>query len=239
MTSYYGGKKKLGREIAVVIHAFTDSLNPSSYCEPFCGMCGVLRHINVGTTKYAGDINESVIMMWKAAQNGWLPDITDLSKERYAHLRAAPNSAERGFFGHALSFHGKFFHGYWTSQRSCTEQHSRCLHARKCVQDIATELGRKNVMFSHGSYGQFSDLTNSVIYCDPPYIGTQNSTGWKFDSNTFENWCYMMAAKGNYIFISGYTPPGEIIWTKPTQLRTSKGNIQRTEKLGYIAPRTP
>ena len=49
MTSYHGGKQKIGEKIAEEIFKATMTITqgqyPAGYCEPFCGMLGVFRHI--------------------------------------------------------------------------------------------------------------------------------------------------------------------------------------------------
>jgi site-specific DNA-adenine methylase len=73
MTSYHGGKYRHGEEIAIVIKDIYNKQPPDSivgYIEPFCGMCGVYRHIvNLlpKNLKYiASDQHDSLILMWKA-----------------------------------------------------------------------------------------------------------------------------------------------------------------------------
>ena len=81
MTSYHGGKKRIGKEISGII--VDESINISEdegwkikgYCEPFCGMLGVYQHIpklfeeeGLKLKYKAGDTNKSVIMMWNEAK---------------------------------------------------------------------------------------------------------------------------------------------------------------------------
>jgi hypothetical protein len=84
MTCYHGGKQRIGKVIAEEIFSISrgiaddEGFNIQGYCEPFCGMLGVYKHIPrlFGYTdlKYkAGDANADVINMWKAAQKGWKP----------------------------------------------------------------------------------------------------------------------------------------------------------------------
>jgi site-specific DNA-adenine methylase len=99
MTSYHGGKQKIGKELAKIIYETSleisedENFKIKGYCEPFCGMLGVYKHIpelfkdNKPKLKYkAGDMNKSVIMMWKAAQKGWKPP-TSCSEEHYNELK--------------------------------------------------------------------------------------------------------------------------------------------------------
>jgi hypothetical protein len=51
MTSYHGGKNRIGRDIAQVIYQVASEVERQTgvrfkgYVEPFCGMLGVYRHI--------------------------------------------------------------------------------------------------------------------------------------------------------------------------------------------------
>ena len=48
MGSYAGGKIMIGKQIADTIHSLADGKEYKGYCEPFCGFCGVYRHISLG-----------------------------------------------------------------------------------------------------------------------------------------------------------------------------------------------
>jgi hypothetical protein len=66
-------------------------------------MLGVFQHIpelfenhKPKLTYKAGDINKSVILMWKAIQRGWKPP-TKITKERFDELKYdTRSSAEKG-----------------------------------------------------------------------------------------------------------------------------------------------
>ena len=113
MTSYHGGKQKIGEKIASVINEYV-SEDVRGYCEPFCGMLGVYRHIPYyfGDIIYkAGDYNTSLIMMWKKAQKGWIPP-ESCTKEEYLELKNEEKSSpERGFIGTVCSYGSIFFGG--------------------------------------------------------------------------------------------------------------------------------
>jgi len=78
MTSYHGGKQRIGAKIAQIIKSVSSQVEEQTgirfkgYLEPFCGMLGVYQHIpelfsgHLRFKYQAGDINESVIKMWKA-----------------------------------------------------------------------------------------------------------------------------------------------------------------------------
>ena len=198
MTSYHGGKHRLGKRISEAMMDHVDSSKIKGYCEPFCGMLGVYRHIPPNLPEYkAGDLNLSVVKMWREAQNGWVPPTSD-TKETFDRLKREEDSALKGYVGHQFSFGGQFMQGHVL--RVGTAASNR-------VCDIATKL--KDVDFLHGSYTQFSDLEGFIIYCDPPYLGTECKYQEKWGKNAdkkFWEWGNTMA-ENNEVFVSGYSKP--------------------------------
>lgn len=222
MTAYHGGKQRIGKEIAQVIYETSlyieddEDFEIQGYCEPFCGMLGVYQHIpslfkdHKPKLKYkAGDINKSVILMWKAAQRGWKPP-NKCTEERYENLRYdGKDSAEKGFIGHQCSFGGVYFSSFASNYGKNIDQKN----ASDKVQRIAKEV--KHTKFSYGDYKQFSNLKGYVIYCDPPYSKTVRRYKETFDNNNFWQWCETMA-ENNIVFVSEYKAPKGVkkIWSK-------------------------
>lgn len=217
MTSYHGGKQKIGKKIAEnmyiiskIIEDHTD-FQIKGYCEPFCGMLGVYQHIpelfhnHKPKLKYkAGDVNKSVIMMWQAAQKGWKPPI-NVTKKEYDRLKYDKPSAKKGFIGHQCSFGGKNFRGYVKNRCSG----SKIKHGSQNVIDISRNM--HNINFKAGEYTQFSNLKGYIIYCDPPYSKysdyyDENHKILKFDNDAFWNWARRMS-KYNLVFVSEYKAP--------------------------------
>lgn len=238
---YHGGKQRIGMNIAKQIHKISNKSNIQikGYCEPFCGMLGVYRHIpelfNDKKMKYkAGDINISVIMMWKALQEGWKPSCK-YSKTQYNRLKNdGEPSPEKGFYGHAYTYRGEFLDTYFPQKWSTIK------HNADTVFDIAQNLNF--VQFKKGSYTQFSRLKGYVIYCDPPYQDTVtrysegiNRKIIKFDSDIFWEWCEKMS-KNNIVIISSYKAPRNFksvfsLKTKITGIENKNVNKKRVEKL--------
>lgn len=63
--------------------------------------------------RYCYDINEYLIEMFKALQNGWLPP-QNLTVDEYYYIKNHPNSnkALTGFAGIGCSYSGKWFGGF-------------------------------------------------------------------------------------------------------------------------------
>jgi len=187
------------------------------YCEPFHGMLGVYRHIvyKPDLTYLAGDTNKSVMLMWKEAQNGWVPPSEVISKEEFLRLKFnGESTAEKGFIGNAYSYSALYFRSY-----CLPEGRKKALpNSAKRVSDIALNSVVSKVKFEYGNYSQFSDLRNFLIYCDPPY---ENSSGYrndeskgnyeydKFDNSAFWTWTKKMA-EHNIVFVSEYATPKNV-----------------------------
>lgn len=225
MTSYHGGKQRIGKDIAETIYMVStiiedySSFKIKGYCEPFCGMLGVYQHIphlfegHKPKLKYkAGDINESVIKMWKATQKGWVPPTRKYSKKEFLSLAGnGDSSAEKGYVGHFYGYMGKYFKPFENRSTKTRRQNT----PQKIV-DIAAKLD--NVQFTHGSYTQFSQLKGYIIYCDPPYqiqhyYYDQENNKLSFDHDKFWNWCRMMS-RNNIVFVSEYNAPDyfQLVW---------------------------
>jgi len=236
MTSYHGGKKRIGKDLANIIYDVSMEIEKQydfkikGYCEPFCGMLGVYQHIpelfkeHKPKLKYkAGDTNKSVILMWQAAQKGWKPP-SSCSEEKYDKLRYdGKESAEKGFIGHQYSFGGKYFQGHrgkYGNKYSYPEVSAK-------IVEIAETLS--TTLFSHDDYKHFSNLKGYVIYCDPPYSKTNCKYSSSFNHLEFWKWCEKMR-KDNIVFISEYSSPNELklkpIFTKSVRLDGNNGNNQ-------------
>lgn len=226
MASYHGGKQRIGKKLAQVIYeesvdiSYEEGFTIKGYCEPFCGMLGVYQHIpelfndEKPKLKYkAGDTNKSVIMMWKAVQNGWKPPI-NVSEKEFDILKFSPqDSPEKGYVGHQYSFGGKYFKGYAPKYGKNPDSST----ASKRIVSIGEKI--QNVNFNYGSYKQYSNLKDYVIYCDPPYMETESHYKDSFHSSDFYEWCRYMA-ENNIVFLSEYNAPKdfEYIWSNTSKL---------------------
>lgn len=212
MTSYHGGKYRHGKEIAQVIKDIYDKQPQGSivgYAEPFCGMCGVYRHVVdllPKNLKYiASDQHESLILMWKALQNGWIPP-KECSVKKYEKLKYSKPSPEKAYFGFGASFSGIYYSGHKTLYNGTTCDNS------KLISIIAKQMNI--VKFINSDYSKYDNLKNFIIYCDPPYENIQNNHYYNdtsfqklsFDSAKFWDWC-RSTSKNNIVIISEYTAP--------------------------------
>lgn len=211
MTRYHGGKANGGKEIAKFIAEIAEDIEDSTnfkfqgYWEPFCGMCGVYRHIPalLGDIEYvASDFQPSVIKMWQALQKGWTPP-KNVSKEMHAkYKKSKKESAEKAYIGFGYSFGGMYFNSYiGDCGKTYTNKHNSIIKIAEKMEDVK---------FIHSDYRDI-DVKNFIIYCDPPYSNSQcryiTDNGLeKFDNKSFWDWARRMS-KNNLVIVSEYTSP--------------------------------
>jgi|UniRef100_A0A6C0D122 DNA adenine methylase len=223
MTYYPGGKKYKGKEIANIIYeestifAEESDFKIKGYCEPFCGMMGVYRHIPKLFSQYklkykAGDRNNYLVKLWKAIQNGFDPPTT-CSKNMYYKMKTSNDQSLNAIFlGFACSIRGIF--------RGTFFPPNNVKHQAIQMKEIGKEIIDVNIKGC--DYTKFSNLSGYIIYCDPPYKNTGNvySIEDKYDSDfdysKFTDWCINMS-KNNIIFISEYKKPCKeavLVWKR-------------------------
>jgi DNA adenine methylase len=229
MVGYCGGKVRIGKEIAKVMHAHVGLLKFDTYVEPFCGMCGVMRHVNANERR-GSDIVEDLIVLWQGLQNGYDPTSTPFSREAYYELKGSPSSLERTFAGYTMCYGGVYFGGFFPNGSAAVCRRSLLQLTRNCA----------DVKFTCESYDKLRPH-NAVVYCDPPY---QNHHGFhKLKFNHAQFWDTMREwSRDNIVFVSETTAPDDwqSIWEKETisSMWTRSDGITRTrsEKLYVYCP---
>jgi DNA adenine methylase len=195
-----GGKAAIASEIATYL---TQIRKPGQlYIEPFCGACSVL--CKMADPRQASDAQPDLILLWNALQLGWLPP-RKVPETKYYQLRHSRPSDLRAFAGFACSYGAKFFAGYARSKKY--PQGYAEEGRRGCLRKIAL---LQNVPFHQGDYRDLNP-TDALIYCDPPYLGTQGFHGVApFDHEIF--WDTMRHwSKSNAVVISEAQAPDDFV----------------------------
>ena len=106
---YFGGKQRISKYIVETLNDYRKDKQP--LVEPFVGGCNVISKMD--GERYCYDINEYLIEMYKAVQNGWIPPTT-ITKEEYDYIKNNKNEDKvlTGFVGIGCSYSGKWFGGY-------------------------------------------------------------------------------------------------------------------------------
>jgi DNA adenine methylase len=180
---YLGGKSKLARKI---VNAIQKDTPIREIWEPFCGGAAVTYELSRrGFRGVASDIHPALIHMYKALQSGWEPPL-DITEEQYRDAKLLPDSdPNKAFFGFGCSFGGKWFGGY---ARSRGRHHGN--ESYRSILSMSSLWADAGWVFEILSFFDIPVFDmQAIIYCDPPYCGTQGySTGF-FDSGGFWSTC--------------------------------------------------
>jgi DNA adenine methylase len=231
MTSYQGGKKRIGKRIHAVIVELERILtggNALPYFEPFVGMAGVLRHFAVEPPRKvtACDANVDLILMWQALQKGWKPPRT-CTRAYFEELKhSKTHSPERAFIGTVASF-GAIFFGRYRLHYENEMKRNYVEEGHRALLDIKPDLQRVRFLKAR-SYDKHHP-TGKLVYCDPPYLDN------RLDAKLFQNfdhdafWEMMREwSRENLVVVSESSAPSDFkcIWETQSYLKNSSKAVK-------------
>ena len=236
---YLGGKHGVGKKLADFMTSECPPDQASGYLEPFCGSLGVFKHMTgKDYDKYiASDAHPDLIAMWKKIQQKKLRLPKKLSEDEYHRLKRAKSpNAMKAVAGFGLSYGGKYFAGY--AQNAAGDSGRDFLNEFKnSLSKIGPSIQKPNVTFHNKTYDKFKPK-NMLIYCDPPYMGTQGYSTGDFDHEKF--WNKMREwSKDNCVFISEESAPKDfrVVWRqKKRRTLDHSRRFHRMEKLYAYRP---
>lgn len=218
---YLGGKHKIAKHFLPVI--LKGRTKRQWFVEPFSGACNVTSKVD--GLRMANDLNHYLIAMFKALVDGWLPP-TYVSANDYYKIKASPDAYPPelvGFVGVACSFGGKFLDVY--------ARDSRGYSMRKTTHNVKGRIGYaqeqfnvlksikpllKGVVFLSMDYRQLVIPPGSIVYCDPPYVGTSGYKGLPdFDSLEFWAWVRNVSMYSK-VYVSEFQAPKDfkVVWRR-------------------------
>ncbi|WP_305781470.1 DNA adenine methylase [Nocardia nova] len=202
---YLGGKHRQSKDIERVILEYKGSR--SRYVEPFIGGGSVLSRVAPHfRTVVAADASESLVALWREVTiNGWIPPEI-ISKEEWRSQKASTeNTAMKAWAGYAASYNGKWFAGYGprASGRDYLAESARGL-----IRKADPLRFHSGLSFIACDYSEHLIDANTVVYCDPPYAGTEQygATG-EFDHTRFWSVMDEWVEKGALVLVHEYTAP--------------------------------
>ncbi len=171
--------------------------------EPFCGGANMTVILaKLGLHVIATDYSLPVVSLYNAIVVGWLPP--EPTKDGYVVAKLLPDEDPlKAYYGHALSFGGKWFGGYSRGNSRADDKYD--LDFIKFVKALYKH--RKHVSFAHRNFLTIKPkrLHNTIIYADPPYRGcTPYKATEPFDNDLFDLLCVRWAENGVPVFISEY-----------------------------------
>ena len=205
---YMGSKNRIAKHILPIMLKEMEDKGYTTWVEPFVGGGNIIDKVPDKYKRIGADLNEHTIAAMLGIRDfvDMLP--SEVSKEYYNSVKGTPAHHVNSWIRFECSFGSKLDNGFASNSEGRN-------YAEK-GKNLALEQSPKiqGVEFICCSYGDLSGVTNTLIYCDPPYQGTTGYKTGAFDHDKFFAWCREMKAKGNSVFVSEYNVPDdfELVW---------------------------
>ena len=224
---YMGGKFRIRKQLASFLQS---KLKPGqTYIEPFCGACWVMQEIKADK-RIASDGCVPLVMMFQELQKGWIPPKNVTVAEYHQAIKEPRSMALLAFVRIACSFGGIWGSGYARDgNRNRADEGSRgLLKQLPLIQDVEFR-----------TVDHYRDLMlvgdNCLIYCDPPYKGSEKYRYFKELFDTDEFWDVVReSSKYNDVYVSEYQAPDDfecVLEIKAKLDLRTKGDPTRIERL--------
>lgn len=234
---YLGGKQRLGKHIAPILHELWEYNEYNGYLEPFCGSLGVFRHMTTlekARTIVANDYHPDLIALWNDVQKCTFTPPTSVSECQYNQAKQlkSPNSM-KAFIGFGMSFGGRYFGAYAPNYLG-SKKEDFCKEMVNSLKRIAPKIQLPKVKFTNSKYQKLRP-TNKLIYCDPPYKHTKYPIKYRtstkeydiFDNEEF--WDIMRKwSQNNLVIISETTSPPDFVEIWNTDIYRSAAQSTKT-----------
>lgn len=222
---YMGSKRRFAKRLVPILmeHVGKDTL----FVDAFCGGCNVLSAMPCAN-KVGIDINRYMTEFWREAISEYIDGVpftcmsSSYTEEEYRAVRDSYRNKDGrykdsfiGFVGTAGSWGGGWFKGYPKFNPNRNEDHIMEAYM-SVVNQLSKWLYLSSTRIFNMSYDEFDYPEGSVIYCDPPYRGTQGyEKGVSFDYEKFWEWVRRMAKKGHHVYVSEYDAPSDFkcVWS--------------------------
>lgn len=231
---YMGSKLRIKKDITSIIQQIINDNNITTYIEPFVGGANVIDSITCNN-KIGGDNSDTLIELLKYVRDGGkLPE--EVPKSLYDDVRSHKNTDKYkkwfiGAIGYLASYNGRYFDGGYAKTITTKTGVIRNYYeeAKRNLEQQSQYL--QGIEFIYGEYTQFSNVQNSLIYCDPPYKDTkQYNTSKNFNHEIFWQWCRDMS-KDNIVIISEEQAPEDFTCIWQQNITRTINNADRIKKV--------
>jgi DNA adenine methylase len=232
--NYQGGKERIARRLTTAL--LRHSRSREVYFEPFLGAGSTAVLAGSFRAAVLTDAHPDLVLLWRALLfEGWEPP-EELTEEHYQALRKAEPSPLRAFAGFGCSFGGKWFGGFARSGfRAYPAEAARALKRKARAMRICQVLD-----VFQADYRALAPGSGAVVYCDPPYEGTESYAAGNFSSAEFWETAEQWARQGAEVFVSEYVAPigWAPVWSGVVRLQLAGGAGELRQESLYTYERT-
>lgn len=226
---YMGSKNRLSKHLVPIIQSYVNK-DVKGYIEPFVGGGNIIDKIQCNN-KIGCDIHEELIELLKyvANLNNSIPDM--ISEEEYNNVKNNKENYPKwyvGLVGFCSTFGAKYFGGYARSKKDKFDGEKSYLALKNLNKQRDNLI---NIKFECCDFRDIKDISDYVIYCDPPYRNTTKYKTETFPYEEFYDWCREMS-KNNIVLISEYWMPNdfECIWEKESKVNFDSNRKANDDK---------
>lgn len=227
---YMGGKSRVAKELLPIL--LKNRGKNQWYVEPFVGGCNIIDKVD--GLRLGSDNNKYLIALYQGLQNDLhfnrliTKDLYSLARNQYNTGFGDFTDFEIGYIGYMASANGRFYEGGYSGV-SQTKVGTTRNYIDESIKGINKQKPNLiGVKFECCDYQSLKIPNNSIIYCDPPYNGTQAyATSKNFNSEHFWQWCREQSIKGHTVFVSEYQAPSDFqcIWSKEVKSSISANSV--------------
>ena len=215
---YMGSKNRIAKFVLPIMLQAANEKGITTWVEPFVGGANMIDKVPNNFQRIGIDYNAHTIEALIAIRDlvDKLPN--EVTVEYYNSLKGSSPEPITSLIRFGTSFGGKFENGYARSFTDKGVPRNHWDEAKRNAQKQSPKL--QGVKFINGSYDEYSDFENCLIYCDPPYEGTTSYKTGAFDHPKFWDWCRKMSEK-NLVFVSEYKAPDDFICVWEGEVKTN------------------
>lgn len=236
---YMGSKNRIAKFILPIMIKEANEKGITTWVEPFVGGGNMIDKVPNNFKRIGIDCNVHTVLALEAIRDvvNELPN--EVTVEYYNSLKGTKPEPITSLIRFGASFGGKFESGYARSFTNKGIPRNHWDEAKRNAQKQSPKL--QGVELYCGSYEEYTDFENCLIYCDPPYEGTTSyKTG---DFNSYEFWEYVrFMSENNLVFVSEYKAPDDFICVWEGDVKTNfasqrdKATHKAVEKLFKFSP---
>lgn len=211
---YMGSKNRIAKFVLPIMIKEANEKGITTWVEPFVGGANMIDKVPNTFKRIGIDYNVHTVMALIGVRDSVHSFPEHVSKEYYESLRGTPPDTITSWIRFHCSFGAKFEGGFAKNSRGV----NYAMEGRKNLIESSVKL--QGVKFINGSYDEYSNFENCLIYCDPPYEGTTSYKTGAFDHTKFWDWCRKMGEK-NLVFVSEYNAPDDFICVWEGEVKTN------------------
>lgn len=202
-----GSKNRISKFILPIMINSAIERNINTWVEPFVGGGNMIDKVPNEFKRVGIDHNAHCIEALIAIRDLSHKLPIEVNEQYYKSIRNNDPEPIESWIRFVCSFGAKFNNGFARNKSGRNYAKVAVGNAKKQTKNL------QNVKLIHGSYNDYCDFKNCLIYCDPPYEKTTSYKTGIFNHEKFWNWCRVMS-RNNLIFVSEYNAPVDFkcIW---------------------------